>query len=129
MSNRHQRRADLRAFKREASSLRTYLVEVDDPGLNDAPLLLRASQSWLDGLSVRARHCLVCNCLIANRTEVGALLMSTPDVARPTSVGSAAICAACWTADLPIDAVERACATVLREVCPNGVFEPLGTRR
>jgi hypothetical protein len=49
MSNRHARRADLRAFKREAhrEHLLTYLIDADDDvSLNSFPLLSRAVSFW-----------------------------------------------------------------------------------
>jgi hypothetical protein len=57
MTNRHQRRSDLRSFKREAhrEQLLTYLLQPDDPALTELPLLQRA-RSWLDALSTRVRH-------------------------------------------------------------------------
>ena len=71
----------------------------------------------------------MCSVWIVDRRDVGALLLSTPNVVKPTSVGTAAICASCWEDDLPIDALERACASVLSAVVPNGKFEPLETRQ
>jgi hypothetical protein len=100
----------LRSFRRQVSgALLTYLVEPDDAGLHDAPLLQRAARHWLAALSTRVRHCIVCSSWIANRQDVGALLMSTPVIVKPTSVGTAAICRECWEAELPTEALVRAC--------------------
>jgi hypothetical protein len=57
---RHERRADIARFRRDASrrDLQTFLVEPDDRLLASAPLLQRAAQHWLDALSVRCRHCI-----------------------------------------------------------------------
>jgi len=127
MNNRHQRRR----FRHEAThaTLTTFLCEPTDPALATVPLLQRASRHWLDMLAVRVRHCIVCNVWIVGEQDVGALLMSMPDIAKPVSVGSAAICRSCWSSDLPLDALERACATVLSTVVPNGSFEPMDMRR
>jgi hypothetical protein len=125
MSNRHQRRAELADFKREASqSLLTYLVEPNDPALDRMPLLRAAADNWLDALSVRVRHCIICNVWLVNPQHVGALLLSTPATSKPTSAGTAAVCRTCWDADLPVDVLERACASVLQSAVPNGRFEP-----
>jgi hypothetical protein len=126
MMGRHERRADFARYRRDASrrDLLTFLVEPDDGLLATAPFLRRAARHWLDALSTRSRSCIVCSSWLWSEQSVGALLISTPATIRPTSAGTAAICRACWDADLPIDALERACASVLRSVVPNGRFEP-----
>jgi hypothetical protein len=129
MSNRHQRRADLRAFRREAPALLTYLVEPDDPALDGVPLLRRAAQHWVHALSTRVRHCIVCSSWIANRQCVGLLLLATPAAAKPTSASCCAICRGCSDAGLPMEALERAAEHVLQEALPGGRLEPLETRR
>jgi hypothetical protein len=125
---RHERRSDIARFRREASrALLTYLCEPNDPAL--AGILKSSASSWCDALEQRVRHCLVCTCWVVNKEHVGALLLTTPDIAKPTSVGTAAICRVCWDADLPMEALERACESVLQAVRPGGRLEPLGTRR
>jgi hypothetical protein len=119
----------MRVFRREASqSLVTYLCEPNDDRIDSMPLLRRAAEHWLSGLSERAHHCLICQCRVVSRDHVGALLLSTPDIAKPTSASTCAVCEACWTADLPVDALERAAESVLRSVVPNGKLEPLARR-
>jgi hypothetical protein len=126
---RHQRRASFARFRREVpGTLRTFLCEPDDDRLDRMPLLRRASQHWLNDLSSRVRHCLLCSAWIVSRDDVGALLMSVPDIPRPVSAGTAAICLACWRDEPPVDALERACASALRSVVPGGRFEPLIAR-
>jgi hypothetical protein len=126
MSTRHERRR----FRREASkSLLTFLCQPTDPALSDIPILQQAANHWLDALSLRVRHCIVCNSWLVNRQHVGALLLTTPAVIKANSVGTAAICASCWDDDLPVQALERACETVLHSVIPGGRFAPLDTRR
>ncbi|MGZ5234157.1 MAG: hypothetical protein ACXWC3_29445 [Burkholderiales bacterium] len=120
MSSRYERRR----FRHEASrSLQTFLCAPDDPALNKAPLLKAAANHWLNALTHRVRHCIVCNSWIVDRRDVAGLLLTVPCVAKPVSVGTAAICRACWDADLPVDALERACARVLRSVIPDGRFQ------
>jgi hypothetical protein len=97
------------------------LVEPDDAALTDMPLLKTAASNWLDGLSIRVRHCIVCSAWIVNGHHVGALLLTTPRVAKPTSASTSAVC---WDADLPVETLERACADALQEVVPGGRFEP-----
>jgi hypothetical protein len=130
MSNRHQRRADLADFKRKAShtALLTYLCPPDDPALDRAPLLRAAARDWLGRLATRVRYCIVCNSWLVNRQDVGALLLSVFDIAKPTDVGIAAVCKACWDAD-DIEALERAVEQTLRSVIPNGKLEPLDAPR
>jgi hypothetical protein len=124
MSSRQERRR----FRAEASkSLRTYLVEPTDPALDG--ILKASANNWLNALSHRVRHCVVCNVWVVDRRDVGALLLTTPDIAKPVSVGTAAVCKPCWDADLGLDALERACETALHSVIPGGHFEPLDTRR
>jgi hypothetical protein len=79
-------------------------------------------------MSARVRHCLICNSWVVNAQHVGALLLTTPDIAKLVSVGTAAVCRECWASDLPVQALERACETVLHEVIPGGRFEPLDPR-
>lgn len=128
MSNRHDRRR-YRHDAARSDQLLTFLVPPDDKVLASAPFLHRVAQQWLDALPTRVRHCLVCNVWIVKRQDVGALLISTPAVSRPVSAGSAAVCKLCWDADLGLDVLERACETALKEVIPNGKFEPLDVRR
>jgi hypothetical protein len=128
VSNRHQRRADLRSFKREAShTLLTYLVEVNDP-LNDAPLLQRAACYWCDALPTMLpmRHCIACDACLWDRRHLGGLLLTTPSV-RPTSASIVGVCRRSWD-DEPLDVIERAAEQVLQAVIPGGRFEPLDTR-
>jgi hypothetical protein len=118
---RHERRADLARYRREAShALVTYLVEPDDPALNG--LLQRAARSWIDGLSTRSRSCIACSEWLWSRQGVGLLLLSTPSVAKPTSASVCAVCREC--ADLPLEALERAATTALQAAVPGGRFEP-----
>ena len=122
MSSRHERRR----FRRETShhALLTYLVEPTDPALDQVPLLKASAHHWISALSVRVRHCLICSSWLVNRHDVGALLLTVPEVAKPVSAGTAGICRTRWSADLGVDVLERACASVLHEVIPNGRFEP-----
>lgn len=116
---RHERRADLSRYRREAShALLTYLCEPDDPALDG--LLQRAARSWLDALSVRVRSCIVCSSWITDRRNVGLLLLSTPSVAKPTSASVCGICPEC--ADLPLAALERAATVALEAAVPGGHF-------
>lgn len=123
-------RADRRRFRSEASkaTLLTFLCEPTDPALMREPLLHQAAMHWLDALSVRVRHCIVCNSWLVDRRDVGAVLMGTPAVIRANAVGTAAICASCWDADLPPEAIERAATTALQMAVPGGHFEPLERR-
>ena len=68
--NRHQRRADQAAFKREVShtGLLTHLFDARMP-LEDRPLLCGAVRFWRDGIATRKPRCFGCTVawgLIAN---------------------------------------------------------------
>ena len=84
MSNRHSRRSDL-AVMRSSGSLLTFLVSVDDARLRSAPQLRQTADRWLDGLSVRVRHCILCSEWLVTRDQVGLLLLAVP-AGRPSSV-------------------------------------------
>lgn len=128
MMGRHERRADLARYRREASNaLLTYLVEPDDAALTEVPILHNAARSWIDALSVRARACIICSEWLWSRQGVGLLLLSTPSVVRPTSASVCGICTAC--AELPLPALEQATTTALHAAVPGGRFEPMETRR
>ena len=117
MSTRYERRR----FRREASrSLVTFLCEPTDPALNSEPFLRVAANHWLDALRMRVRHCIVCNVGLVDRRSVGALLMGKPADAKADAVGTAAVCSACWAADLGPDALDRAAAKVLQVAVPDG---------
>jgi hypothetical protein len=131
MMGRHERRADLARYRRDASrrDLLTFLVEPDDGLLATAPFLQRAARHWLDALSTtRSRSCIVCSSWLWSAESVGALLISTPAVSKPTSAGTAAVCRGCWD-DLPLKALERAVEQTLQSVIPGGRLEPMDTRR
>ncbi|MGY8633831.1 hypothetical protein RAD15_15245 [Bradyrhizobium sp. 14AA] len=127
---RHERRADLARFRRDASrrDLLTFLVEPDDARLSKAPLLQRTASNWLDALSTRVRHCIVCSSWLVDRQHVGALLLATSATVRPTSASACGVCRECWSADLGLEVLERAATTALQAAVPKGVFAPLSTR-
>jgi hypothetical protein len=121
MSNRHQRRTDLRSFKREAHNahLVTYLVDADAP-LDDHPLLCRALSYWRSNIQQRRPFCPACNANFADDARAAAFLFAMPSLA-PTSASVTAFCDQCWNA-LPPDAVQREATKVLRQLIPNGRF-------
>lgn len=126
---RHERRADL-AVMRSSGSLWTFLCEPDDVRLAGAPLLQQTSRRWLDMLSIRVRYCIICSSWLVSRQDVGMLLLATPVGARASSATSCCgICKGCTSADLPLEALERAAEKVLREALPHGRLEPLDARR
>ena len=120
---RHERRADLARYRREAgNALDTYLVDVDQP--LDLPILRNAARSWLDALPRRMRACIACSGLMWERQRVGWLLLSKPAVPpKPPAASVCGICCEC--SDLPLPVLERACAVALETAVPGGAFEPL----
>ena len=67
--NRHQRRPDLRAFRRSHAVLLTYMVAADDP-CDGHPLLVRAAAFWRDGIERRKPVCIGCKAAFADGAEV-----------------------------------------------------------
>ena len=77
MSNRHTRRADLDAFKREAhrEHLLTYLIDAtDEAALNRMPLLCRAVDYWRGNIPQRRPVCPACKAGVADGAQPGAFL-------------------------------------------------------
>jgi hypothetical protein len=103
----------------------TYMVEPNDPALDG--LLKATARRWLDLLSQRVRHCIICSSWIVDRQSVGLLLLATPAVIKPTSASACAICREC--ADLPLETLGRAATTALQAAAPGGRFEPMEMRR
>jgi len=125
---RHERRANLHAFRR-GRELLTFLVELDDRRLRAAPLLAQTADQWLNLLTKRVRHCIVCAAWLVDKRSVGAVLLATQADIRPTSASACCICRECWDAELPMEALERACERALQEAFPDGRLAPMGARR
>jgi len=123
MSNRHQRRANLASFRRDAAhGLLTYLIEANDP-LDRTPVLRDAINFWRANAPTRKPICIGCKGQFTGeaRVEVAAFLLAT----SPASSGSASvsgICVTCWSG-LSDDELERAALRVLRAFLPNAKFE------
>jgi hypothetical protein len=126
MSNRHQRRAEVHAIRRDVhhDHIVTYLVAADAQ-LNHHPLLSRALSYWRGNIQRRRPFCPACRANFADDALPGAFLFSTPAIA-PTSASVSAFCAECWH-DLAITDIERISARVLQAVMPGGRF--IDTRR
>jgi hypothetical protein len=126
MGNRHQRRSDLRAFKREAhrEHLLTYLIDADDDAaLNRVPLLSRAVSFWHGNIQQRRPFCPICKRNYTEDALPGAFLFATIAVA-PRNASVTVFCNRCWR-DLPLDMIERSAERVLQKLVPGGHFEPL----
>lgn len=122
MSNRHQRRADLRSFKREAhrAHLVTFLVAAaDEAALDHHPLLRRALEFWRGNIQRRKPICPGCRASFANDATAAAFLFATTAVA-PTNASVTAFCDECW--HLPPADIEREAVRVLRQLLPGGRF-------
>jgi hypothetical protein len=125
---RHQRRAEVRAFRRDVhhDHIVTYLVAADAQ-LDHHPLLSRALSYWRGNIVHLRPYCPNCKVNYADGALPGAFLFSTPPVA-PTSASVTAFCDQCWR-DLPISDIEHISAHVLQAVMPGGEFEKMGVRR
>lgn len=123
MSNRHQRRASLADFRREASRayLLTHLLDANT-SFADHPTLKDALAFWKANRVSRRPRCIACKVDLADPTApVGAFLFATsPGAAGAVSVS--AICPDCWRA-LPMSEIEVAALRVLRRLLPGGRFE------
>jgi hypothetical protein len=118
--NRHQRRADLRSFRREVhrDHILTHLVDAN-ADLSGFPLLSRAAAYWRSGIPTRKPYCICCKASFAEAAP-GAYLFATP----PGAAGIASVsvlCAGCWR-DLPEGEIERIAARVLQSLIPHGCF-------
>jgi hypothetical protein len=122
MSNRHQRRASVADFKRDAAGgyLDVHLVPADAP--ISEPLLRDAVQFWRANVAVRKPTCIGCGARFAAVEQAGAYLFARPSRA-PTSCSTSALCAACWSR-LSDDEVEAAALRVVRKVMPGAAFDP-----
>jgi hypothetical protein len=126
MSNRHQRRADLADFKREAhkAHLDTFLIDAE--ALDDHPTFARAVSFWRDNVQQRRPFCMMCRSGFADDAVADAFLLAMPSAA-PSSISVTAICSTCWR-DLPDDVIEREATKVLRGLLPRGHFIDAGRR-
>ena len=119
MSNRHQRRADLACFKRDAhkAHLVTYMIAADDDAsLDRHPLLRRALEFWRGNIPQRRPFCPACKRNYADGALPGAFLFSTTAVA-PTNASVTAFCDQC---SHDLDVVEREATRVLRSIIADG---------
>src|SRR3954466_1481575 len=119
MSNRHQRRADLADFKRDAHKphLVTYIIAAAAaPSLDRHPLLGRALEFWRGNIMQRRPFCPACKSNYADGALPGGFLFSTTAVA-PTNASVTAFCDQC---SRDLDLVEREAARVLQTIIANG---------
>jgi hypothetical protein len=117
MSSRHERRRDLRAFRRDVhrGHLVTYLIPADDTAALDG-LLSRALSFWRGNVMQRRPFCPACKGNYADGALPGAFLFSTTAVA-PTSASVTAFCDQC---SRDLDVVEREATRVLRSIIADG---------
>jgi hypothetical protein len=120
MSNRHQRRRDLRAIRR--SDLITHLIAAEVP-LDDHGLLHRAVLHWYGTLAERRPVCIVCKAsFLDDATRVGAFLLAL-SISAPSTVVTSAFCLTCHET-LTAAEVDAVCTRLLRQVTPKGRFMP-----
>jgi hypothetical protein len=63
------------------------------------------------------------------KKHVGALLLTTPAIIKPTTASVFGVCRECWLIrDLSLEEIERKATEALQAVVPNGRFELLETR-
>jgi hypothetical protein len=124
MSNRHERRASVAAFRRNVGRyLDTALVPAGT-NLDGYPVLRDALVYWEAQRQVHSRQCIACMTEFdADGSTVGAFLFAT----APSMPGSASISAFCrkCVQELPATRVEECCVRMLKKLLPSGRFEPL----
>ena len=128
MSNRHQRRADLAHFKRDAhrGHLTTFLIASDDDAAFDRmPTLSRAVTFWRSGIEQRRPFCPACKGNFADDAKAAAFLFAVPALA-PTSASVTAFCTSCHET-LSASEVDAISTRVLRALSPRGRFLDRGT--
>jgi hypothetical protein len=125
MSSRRQRRQEFARYRADAGrGLWTYVVAGSDPRLAAEPLLARCAGRWLEALSVStARPCVVCDAELWSRRLVGALILTVPIVARPTSASCTGLCHTC--AALPLATLEREVTALLSSIIVGGKLDPI----
>jgi hypothetical protein len=114
--SRHERRAEVSRFKREAArGVVSYLVDAADPRLAGEPLLSRAVAYWRANIPTRKPRCFACRTpFAADGAQASAFLMVTA-ASAPTSATVSGLCTRCWS-DLPMPEIERAAERALRPV-------------
>jgi hypothetical protein len=128
---RHERRASIAVFRREArnADLITFLVDAE-VRLDRYPVLSRALQFWRDNTEWRKPYCPNCKASFAGGAAfAGAFLLTTPTTGA-ASISVTAFCHSCWLgsetqAPLTIAEIEAQCTRVLRAVVPGGKFEAM----
>jgi hypothetical protein len=122
MSNRHQRRASLAAYRQSVGqSLLTWLLPPDT--MIGVPVLDDAAHAWLHYLPTVApsRTCICCRTLMHHRKAVGGLLLSVPALTSHLASVSA-VCTKRWT-EASIEEIEAATERTLSVVIPHGRLE------
>lgn len=118
--NRHQRRTDMRLFRRD-DHIMTYLIAADDDAaFKREPLLARAADYWNDNLHKQNYWCIGCSLPfdIVGDVKPALFLFAVPPGAAVASVS--AICGQCQHLDA--DEIEAACVRVLKRLWPGGRF-------
>jgi hypothetical protein len=126
---RHERRASIAVFRREArnADLITHLVGADDARLDRYPVMSRALQYWRDNIEWRKPYCPNCKANFSGgKAAPGAFLFTQPS-SGAASVSVSCFCSECWLGDaaLTIEQIEAQCTRVLRGVVPGGRFEAM----
>jgi hypothetical protein len=112
---RHERRASLAAFRREASDeLITHLIGADEP-LDDQPLLKKAVAYWRGNVQRRRPFCFVCKAPFDDEVRAGAFLFATTAEPAPTSASVSAACTECWR-NLSPHEIEDAALRVMQKL-------------
>jgi hypothetical protein len=124
MSNRHERRASVSAFRRHVGRYLDTALLPAGTNLDGHPVLASAVVYWEQQRQAHTRQCIACmEPFDADGSTVGAFLFATV----PTMPGSASISAICkdCIATLPTARVEECCSRMLRKMLPSGRFDAL----
>ena len=118
---RHQRRASIAQFRRDAQRVEilTHLVDAADAVIVKEQWLLSAVMRWRGDVAVRKPRCVSCKASFADCATVGGFLVCTPEGMSAISIS--AFCRVCWTGLSDTD-LERAAMRVLKIIKPNARF-------
>lgn len=118
---RHQRRASIAQFRRDAQRVEilTYLVDAADAVIVKEQWLLNVVLRWRGDIASRRPRCVACKASFADGATVGGYLICTP--AGVGAISISAFCRTCWDG-LSDTELEQAAMRVLKIIKPGAKF-------
>jgi hypothetical protein len=122
MSNRHQRRRDVREFRHQVRDhIVTHLIDAN-ADLSAHPMLAKIAAAWGAAIPQRKPWCFACHANFAETATPGAFLFATPPGAADIASVSV-LCSTCWR-DLPEAEIDRVAAHVLQQIVAGKFLDP-----